>query len=73
MATIGQTPRTASPHGGANIPKVLGYIGLACVCIAAILAYFLSVKTDPVFYLWIFGLVAEFAAGIWAIARRLLR
>lgn len=69
-----ESGRTASPHGGgANVAKALSIIGLLCVCIAAVLSLFAGIKTDPVFYLWIFGLFLQFVAGILAIVLRLSR
>jgi ABC-type Na+ efflux pump permease subunit len=74
MAYIAQPPSTTgqSSPGGINAAKILGFTGLALVSIAAILAFFLSVRDDAVFYLWIAGLIAQFAGGLWFLKRRFL-
>jgi hypothetical protein len=74
MVSTGQTTgQTASPQGGASIPKALGIAGMGCACLAAILSFFFEITAAPVFYLWVLALVAQFGAGIWAVARRLSR
>jgi hypothetical protein len=67
-------PRTrqTSP-GGASIPKILAFVGISFVCLAAILAFVFSITVNPVFYLWIAGLVAQFVAGLWVLVRFFLR
>jgi len=70
MATV-QLP-TQEPRGTSR-PQVLGFAGLGVVCLAALLAFVFSIKADFVFYIWIVGLVAQFAAGFWVLYRRLTR
>jgi hypothetical protein len=69
MTAIGGQSQKTSP-GGTNVPKILGFVGLGFVCLAAILAFFFSIKNDLVFYLWIAGLTAQFEAGLWVLFRR---
>jgi len=59
--------------GGANAPKVISLVGTACVCLAAVLAFFFKIIVDAVFYLWVVGLALQFIAGFWAIKIRLSR
>jgi hypothetical protein len=76
MVSISPEPgvsRQTFGGGGANPPKIISLVGTACVCLAAILAFFFAIKVDPVFYIWIVGLILQFVAGFWAIKIRLSR
>jgi hypothetical protein len=72
IMTTAQFP-TQRPGGTSSPPQILGFVGLVIVCVAAILAFFLGFRIELVFYFWILGLVAQFAAGIWALYRRAAR